>query len=53
MAIWEDKRYIDGNEGRLTDCKSWDVVWTERNQFWTPNLFVIDVLELVSPTIAS
>ena len=28
-----------------------DVVWTERNQFWVPNLFVNDVIEIVRPSL--
>ena len=44
---WEDKRYIEGNEGRITDCKSNHVVWTEANQFWLPNFYVWNARELV------
>ena len=52
MATWMDKRYINQeNEGRLKDCKNMDVVWTERNQFWVPNLFVNDVIEIVRPLL--
>ena len=45
--MWEDKRYIEGNEDRVTDCKSNHVVWTEANQFWLPNFYVWNVRELV------
>merc|ERR1719322_1000121 len=43
---WDDKRYIEGNEGRITDCKSNHVVWTEANQFWLPNFYVWNAREL-------
>ena len=47
-----DKRYINlENEKRLNSCKNMDVVWTERNQFWVPNLFVNDVIEIVRSLI--
>ena len=45
---WYDQRYIEGNEGRITGCKSNHVVWTEANQFWLPNFYVWNVRELVS-----
>ena len=52
MATWMDKRYINHeNERRVNDCKNMDVVWTERNQFWVPNLFVNDVIEIVRPLL--
>lgn len=44
---WEDNRYIVGNEGRKIGCKSNYVKWTEANQFWLPNFFVWDVIEMV------
>ena len=46
---WEDKRYIVGNEDRMTDCKSNHVIWTEPSQFWLPKFFVWNVIELVNP----
>ena len=51
LAAWEDKRYlVEENMGRMTDCKSTDVRWTEPSQFWLPTFFVVDVLEMVSGT---
>ena len=48
FASWKDERYKEGNEGRLTDCKSGEVTWTETGQYWLPNFFTLDVLEIVS-----
>lgn len=36
-----------GNEDRMSDCKSNQVIWEDANQFWLPKLFVWNVLELV------
>ena len=44
---WEDKRYISGNEHRIVECPDGDVVWKEENEFWLPNFYVWDVIELV------
>ena len=44
---WRDERYIAGNEQRITDCESNQVIWTEAEQFWLPKLFVWNVIELV------
>ena len=53
LAAWVDKRYlVEGNMGRMTDCKSTDVRWTEPSQFWLPTFFVVDVLEMVSRTFS-
>ena len=44
---WEDKRYIDGNEDRATDCTSNHVMWEEEaRQFWVPRLDVNDAIKL-------
>ena len=45
---WEDERYMDGNELRIADCPSNYVVWTAKNQFWIPNLAVLNYLTLVT-----
>ena len=45
---WEDKRYITGNEHRMSECGSRHVLWTKPNQFWLPKLQIWDALELVS-----
>ena len=45
---WEDKRHIEGNEGRNVSCKSKQVDWTSEGQFWLPRLDVRDILEVVS-----
>ena len=44
-VIWQDKRYINENEGRLSSCI---VEWTKSYQFWVPNFFVLNVMELVN-----
>ena len=44
---WEDKRYIEGNEGRNVNCKSMHVKWNSEGQFWLPQLEVWDKIELV------
>ena len=45
---WEDKRHIEGNEGRNISCKSKHVDWTPKEQFWVPKVDVWDTMELVS-----
>lgn len=44
---WEDKRHIEGNEGRNISCKSKHVDWTTEGQFWVPIIDVWDTIELV------
>ena len=44
---WEDKRHIEGNEGRIASCKSNHVDWDREGQFWLPRLDVWDAVELV------
>ena len=44
---WEDKRQINGNEGRNVSCTSKHVEWTTEGQFWVPRIDVWDVIELV------
>ena len=44
---WEDKRHINGNEGRNVSCKSEHVDWTLEGQFWVPKIDVWDTIELV------
>ena len=45
---WLDKRYMEGNQHRRTDCQSNHVSWNKRNEFWLPTLLVGEALELVS-----
>ena len=44
---WEDKRYISDNGHRDEECPGDDVVWEYENEFWMPNFYVWDVLDLV------
>ena len=44
---WEDKRFIEENKARETECTTNQVVWTERGQFWIPNLYVQNAIQLV------
>ena len=44
---WEDKRQIEGNEGRIVSCKSKLVEWDKEGQFWLPRLDVWDAIDLV------
>ena len=44
---WRDERYIVGNQHRIENCESNQVIWTEAGQFWLPKFFVWNVLELV------
>ena len=46
LLLWEDKRYIEGNEENVTGCKFVNVEWTKSNQFWLPNFFVVNAIEL-------
>ena len=45
---WVDKRFIDENKARETERTSNQVVWTEKGQFWIPNLFLENAIKLVS-----
>ena len=45
---WVDKRFINENKARKTECTSNQVVWTEKGQFWIPNLFLENAIKLVS-----
>ena len=44
---WEDKRYISDNGHREEECPGGDVVWDYKNEYWVPNFYVWDVIELV------
>ena len=44
---WKDERYKEENQARKTECESNNVEWTKKNQFWVPNFYVQDALELV------
>ena len=44
---WVDKRFIDVNKARETECTTNQVVWTERGQFWIPNFYVGNAMQLV------
>ena len=50
---WDDPRYIEGNKFRKSGCKSGYVHWTEAHQFWVPNFFVLDKIELASSNLTS
>ena len=45
---WRDERYLVGNQHRILNCESNQVIWTEAGQFWLPKLFVWNVIELVN-----
>lgn len=47
IVKWEDKRFIEENRARETECKSNQVEWKKKDQFWIPNFHVDNALRLV------
>ena len=46
-GVVKNKTICDENSERTLNCPSNQILWTEDNQFWLPNLHVEDALELV------